>query len=124
MTSAGRSSLKVSASVWVNVKFADTSNSLLPRFLAREKFEQLITRPTHIKGGEQQLYFASTASTFCSYMVYMQISVIVVNVESVATGLIDHVHLRLSERKLRTIVTQESHYYTDHDSVNITFKNF
>ena len=57
-------------------------------------------------------------------MVYMQISVIVVHVELVASGLIDHVHLRLSEKKLRTIVTQESHYYSDHDSVNITFKNF
>ena len=52
----------------------------------------------------------------------MQISVILVHVESVATGLIDHAHLRLSEKKLRTIVTQESHYYTDHDSVNVTFK--
>ena len=57
-------------------------------------------------------------------MVDMQISVIVVHVESIASGLIDHVHLRLSEKKLRTIVTQESHYYSDHDSVNITFKNF
>ena len=57
-------------------------------------------------------------------MVDMQISVIVVHVESIASGLIDHVHLRLSEKKLRTIVTQESHYYSDHDSVNIIFKNF
>ena len=35
-----------------NVKFADIQTLLLPRFLAREKFEQLITRPTHIKGGD------------------------------------------------------------------------
>ena len=44
--------------------------------------------------------------------------------ESVISGLIDHVHLRQSERILRTIVTQEAHYFSDHESVNVTFKNF
>ena len=45
-------------------------------------------------------------------------------IASIISGLIDHAHLRVSEKKLKTIVTQESHYYTDHDSVNVTFKNF
>ena len=30
------------------------------RFLAREKFDQLITSPTHIKGGKYRLYFVYT----------------------------------------------------------------
>ena len=51
------------------------------------------------------------------------ISVIVVHIESAFSGLIDHVHLRQSGKKLETIVTQEAHYFTDHDSVNVTFKN-
>ena len=51
------------------------------------------------------------------------LSVIVVQIESVFSGLIDHVHIRQSGKKLETIVTQEAHYFTDHDSVNVTFKN-
>ena len=38
--------------------------SLLPRFLAREKFDQLITRPTHIRGGEERLYSVSLSILF------------------------------------------------------------
>ena len=98
---------------------------LLPRFLAREKFDQLVTRPTHIKGGEDSLYFVS----LCILFVFMhdlqqQILIIASHIESIILGLIDHAHLRRSEKKLRTIVTQESHYFTDHDSINVTFKNF
>ena len=45
-------------------------------------------------------------------------------IKSIISGLIDHAHLRQSEKKLTTIVTQESHYYSDHDSINVTFKKF
>ena len=93
---------------------------LLPRFLAREKFDQLVTRPTHIKGGEDSLYFVSLCNLFMTLHELQTAKYI----ESIMSGLIDHAHLRSSERKLRTIVTQESHYFTDHDSVNLIFKNF
>ena len=46
------------------------------------------------------------------------------HINSIISGLIDHVHIRQSGKKLETIVTQESHYFTDHESVNVTFKNF
>ena len=46
------------------------------------------------------------------------------HIKSIISGLIDHAHLRRSEKKLKIIVTQESHYFTDHDSVNLIFKNF
>ena len=51
------------------------------------------------------------------------VSVIVLYIKSAISGLVDHVHLRLS-KILRTIVTQESRYYSDHESVNVTFQNF
>ena len=93
---------------------------LLPRFLAREKFDQLVARPTHIKGGEDSLYFVSLCILFMTLHELQTAKYI----ESIMSGLIDHAHLRRSEKKLRTIVTQESHYFTDHDSVNLIFKNF
>ena len=39
------------------------------------------------------------------------------------SGLIDHAHLRQAEKELTRTVMLESHYYTDHSSVNVTFKN-
>ena len=39
------------------------------------------------------------------------------------SGIIDQAHLRQSDKKLTTTVTLESHYYSDHSSVNIIFKN-
>ena len=61
---------------------------------------------------------------FIPSMINLQLSVIALYIESIISGLIDHVHLRQSEKKLKTIVTQESHYFSDHDSINVTFKNF
>ena len=97
--------------------------SLLPRFLAREKFDQLVTRPTHIRGGEDGFILFHFVSYLCSAWITTANVIIELHIESIISGLIDHAHLRPSERNLRTIVTQESHYYTDHDSVNVTFKN-
>ena len=57
-------------------------------------------------------------------MINLQLSVIALYIESIISGLIDHAHLRQSEKKLKTIVTQESHYFSDHESVNVIFKNF
>ena len=53
----------------------------------------------------------------------LQIFIVALYIEAIISGLIDHAHLRRSEKKLKTIVTQESHYFSDHDSVNVTFKN-
>ena len=60
---------------------------------------------------------------FSPSMINLQLSVIALYIESVISGLIDHAHLRQSEKKLTTIVNQESHYYSDHDSINVIFKN-
>ena len=61
---------------------------------------------------------------FSPIMMNLQLSVFALYIESIISGLIDHAHLRQSEKKLSTIVTQESHYFSDHDSINVTFKNF
>ena len=40
------------------------------------------------------------------------------------SGIIDHAHLRQSaDKELTRTVMQESHYYSDHSSINVIFKN-
>ena len=38
-------------------------------------------------------------------------------------GIIDHAHLRESDKKLTRTLRQKCHYWTDHNSVNITFNS-
>jgi len=71
-----------------DVNYCFTQQNPLSRFLTQEKFEQLVTSPTHIKG-----------------------------------GIIDHAHLRESDKKLTKVVKQKCHYWTDHNSVNMIIKN-
>ena len=103
-------------------KLFSFSDSLAERSLTSLSRAQHTSKEVNMNCIMRQAVLVIIPFSFC--MIYLQISAILLHIDSAMSGLIDHVHLRQSEGKLRTIVTQESHYYSDHDSVNVIFKNF
>ena len=71
--------------------------------------------PTHIKGGEP---------VYVSDMNYFSLCEDFIKHCLILSGIIDQAHLRQSaDKKLTKTVQLESHYYSDHSSINIIFKN-
>ena len=91
-----------------DVNICATKNNALSNFLEGEGFYQLVTLPTHIKGGIYQKLTPLRCVVIypCTWL------------NPALSGILDQAHLRRTDvNVMATPVKTYSHYFSDHDSV-------